>query len=312
MVSRNSRFAVLTAFVLAAVSAAAQSPSDPPRFRAAVDLVALSVTVTDKQQEFVRGLTRDDFVVYENGVPQAITYFRAENVPLDLAVVVDTSASMAEKIGLVRESVGDLVGTLREGDRASLVAFQQRVSVRQQMTSDLAAVGGALRGMTMQGNTALFDAMYVTLTELGRQGGALGASREVRRRAIVVLSDGEDTTSYITPDRVQEVARRAGATVYVVALRPDTSTTEKYSPRDYALKKIAEESGGQAFFPREIDEVESIYAGIGAELSSQYALGYIPREAPGNGEWRQVQVRVVGGRNLTPRTRAGYYASDRS
>lgn len=291
----------------AVISAGAQSRPPGTPFRAGVDLVALTVTVTDSRNEFVKGLTRDDFAVYENGVEQPITYFGVADIPLDLALVVDTSASMHQKIALVRRSAGGLVRVLRQGDRAALITFQQRVSVHQEMTANLVAVGDALQGITVQGSTALFDALYVTLDALRKQTPAPRPEADVRRRAIVVLSDGDDTASYTTPDQVHELARVSGVAVYVVALH-SASQAQKYSPRDYSLRKLAEETGGQAFFPTALAEIESIYDGIGAELSSQYALGYVPREPAGNGEWRRLNVRVTGGRGVTPRTRAGYYA----
>lgn len=279
-----------------------------PTFRSGIDLVALTVTVTDERKEFVRGLTASDFAVFENGVRQPISYFAASEVPLDLALVVDSSASMEPHLGLVQRSAAGLVDALRPGDRAAVIEFRNTVRTMQAMTTELSAVRGAIAQITASGGTALHQALYVTLSEFA--GG--GRGEPLRRRAVVVLSDGKDTSSLVSADDVLDRARHAGVSVYVVALRTAFQEAEaggKYSPLSFGLRQLAAETGGRAFFPTRPADIEQIYELIGAELSSQYALGYVPRGSQRRGEWRTVSVRVPGREGLEPRTRAGYFAS---
>lgn len=275
-------------------------------FRSGIDLVALTVTVTDRRQGFVRGLAASDFVVLENGVPQPISYFAATEVPLDLALVLDSSASMLPHVDLVRRAAAGLVDTLRPGDRAAVIEFQNTVRTIQSMTAELPEVKGAIAQLDARGGTALHEAIYITLSEFARD------RDQVRRRAIVVLSDGKDTQSLVSADDVRDRARHTGVSVYVVALRTPFQEAEaggKYSPLSFGLRQLAAETGGRAFFPAAATDIAGIYELIGSELSSQYALGYVPLQPRRLGEWRSVSVRVPGREGLEPRTRAGYFAS---
>jgi Ca-activated chloride channel homolog len=283
-----------------------------PAFQTGVDLVALTVTVTDTTNQYVRNLALDDFTVFEDGVAQPVSFFGVSDVPLDLALLIDASASMQPQMAMVRRAASGLLGTLKRGDRAALIEFRDQVALGQPMTDDLPRVVAALDSISAHGGTSLYNALYVTLRDF--QKAALDRST-VRRRAIVVLSDGADTGSLISFDDVLDLARRAGVTVYTVAmqsrLRPPGGALPRryFSQADYAMRAIAEETGARAFFPATGIEVRDVYDTIASELASQYAIGYTSRNVQQDGAWRHVVVRVASRPGLRSRTRTGYFAA---
>ena len=309
------------AVLLAPASGAAQPSSPAPTssaghatFRAATDLVALTVSVTGADRQPVGDLDASDFVVLEDGVEQPVSFVSVSEVPLDLVLLVDASSSMRDKIGMAREAVKGLTHVLRPGDRVGLVEFRDRLVQRQPLTENREAVHAALDRMTTQGGTALYNALYVSLSGLEKP--AVRASR-IRRQCIVVLSDGEDTSSLIGYEEVLEQARRRGVTVYAVALRSPAKVAlargrpgemKALMEADYALRTLARDTGGQAFFPTDATELGTIYAVISTELGQQYAIGYTPHNTTRDGAWRRVLVRIPSHPNARLRTRAGYFA----
>jgi Ca-activated chloride channel family protein len=292
--------------------AARTARSGQPDFRTSVDLVSLTVTVTDRERRFVQGLRSDDFVVLEDGVPQPVTFFGVETVPLDLALLVDSSSSMRDELEIVRDAAAGLLRMLRAGDRASLVEFRQGVRVAEALTGDLGKVAAALRGIRPGGATSLYNALYVTLKEFQKRAVVDG---DVRRRAIVVLSDGEDTTSMLSFEDVLEQAKRSGVVIYTISLRasaglpPEILGNQRSTMEaDYGMRALAYDTGGRAFFPKASRELKAIYADVGQELAAQYALGYVPSNPMRDGTWRHVAVRVSRRPDVRPRTRSGYYA----
>ena len=201
------------------------STADAPRpstFKSGVDVVALNVTVIDPEQRPIGDLGRQDFAVFEDGVQQQISYFETSVVPLDLAILVDTSVSMGPKLPFVKKAATTFAGLLRPGDRAAVLGFSNQVHVLTPFTDNLAEVTGAIDRTQAGGATALYNAVYVALREFGR---AVAPGDPVRRRAIVVLSDGEDTASLLSFDEMLAEARRAGVTVYTIGLRTDAFTS---------------------------------------------------------------------------------------
>lgn len=287
--------------------------SGPP-FKSGVELVALTVTVTDARQRLVSDLTASDFVVLEDGVPQPVTFFDAGRVPADLTLLVDASASMKDKLPLVQDAASDLLRTLRPGDRASLVEFRTTVQVMQPLTSDIDKVVEGLRHLQAEGSTSLYNAMYVTLRELQAQ---KQDASPVRRRAVVVLSDGQDTNSLLPFDDVLEVARRSGVTVYTVALKSETESvmlrtdprlSQKVEQSDYAMRALAAETGARSFFLSKATELKQVYSAVAAELASQYSIGYVSSNVNRDGAWRRLLVRIAQHAGVRSRTRSGYYA----
>lgn len=292
-------------------SAQLEAPSGGPTFRAAVDLVALTVAVTDREDRYIAGLQPEDFQVFEDGVAQPLSFFGVADVALDLALLVDTSASMTGQMALVRRAAGGLVRQLQAGDRGSLVEFRDVVRVVQPMTSDLGLIDEGLDGLQPAGGTALHNAIYIAIKNFERH---VQDTLEVRRQAIVVLSDGDDTTSLLGFDEVLDLARRHGVTIFTVGLRPALERIRgagqggHFSQSTFALRSLARETGGQSFFPDEAHELGPVYAAIANELSHQYALGYTPTNPRQDGTYRRVVVRIASRPEARSRTRAGYFA----
>jgi Ca-activated chloride channel homolog len=310
------RVAAVVLVFAASATGRAEVPGATPdnaTFHTRTDLVALNVTVTNRQDKHVAGLQADQFVVTEDGVRQPVEFFAAGSVPLDLSILIDASASMKGKMALARDAAAGLVRSLRSGDRASLVEFRDAVRIRQPLTSDTHAVETALAQIEPRGSTSMYDALYIALKELTR---AERAPREVRRQAIVLLSDGDDTASLSSYEDVSELARRAGILIYSASVRsPGEVAREKLAnggrtfdgQGDYCLKALAQDTGGRAFFPKAPAELKGVYERIAEELGSQYALGYVPTNERRDGAWRRVAVQVLAG-DARPRTRTGYFA----
>ena len=213
------------------------------------------MTVTDAERKFINNLAAQDFQVFEDGIQQPVSFFGVADVPLDVALLVDGSASMLETLPMARNAAIGLVRTLRPQDRASLVEFRNTVRVSQAMTGDIPQVVAAIDGITASGGTSLYNALYVTLKDFQK---LAGADAGVRRRTIVVLSDGEDTGSLIGFDEVLDLARRSGVTIYTVALKSESQILRQraqqggrryFSQADYSMRALAEETGARAFFP---------------------------------------------------------------
>lgn len=302
--------------------AAVQQPTDtqpavPPQpagttFRSNTELVALNVTVTDPVEHYVTGLSKDDFAVFEDGVPQDVTFFAASNVPLDLTIMIDTSASMSDKIGLVREAAINFVHTLRSGDRAEVLGFSERAQVLAPFSGNVASLEAAISSTQPHGSTALYTSLYVAVEDLSR---LQREQHDVRRQAIVVLTDGEDTASLLSFDDLLTAAKRAGVAVYSISVvspvdtrKLDDSGHRFSNESDFALKTLSQDTGARAFFPMQLKDLNGVYQQIAQELSSQYSLGYMPR-AHDDGAFHRLAVRILHHPGARSRTRSGYYAS---
>lgn len=279
-------------------------------FRTGVDLVALNVVVTDKQQKYVTGLTAQNFAVYEDGVQQDVSFFAAKDVPLDLAILLDTSASMTDKMSTMQAAAVGFAQTLRPGDRLSVVDIKDGVHILHPLDGDIAAASAAIRSTVPRGGTALYNGLYTSLKDMVKQRRLNG---EVRRQAIVVLTDGDDTASVMTYDDVMDVAKQAGIAIYTItlhsqyeSLRPVTTARAYFSTGDFSMKSLAQETGARAFFPTSINDLASIYSSIAEELATQYALGYTSKNPKRDGAYRRVIVRVLDPAGAQTRTRNGY------
>ncbi len=285
-------------------------------FRTGTEIVVLNVTVTDKEGRYIRGLSKNDFAVFEDGVAQEVSFFAASDVPLDLAILLDTSASMGEKMPLVHEAAVGFAHTLRPIDRAAIVGFDNQVQMLTSFTNDVPALEKAIRRTRAHGGTSLYTALYIALEEF-RKDAKERQNNEVRRPAIVVLTDGEDTASLVSFDDVMDAAKRAGVSIYPISI------TSKYEAKkleasgdrrffnqaDYGLKALAQETGARAFFPLDIKELDGVYGQIAEELSLQYSLGYAPRNTRQDGSFRKIAVQVLSRPDARPRTRSGYFAA---
>jgi Ca-activated chloride channel family protein len=297
--------------VLATTAAAQQPVADNGQsvFRSSASLVALNVTVTDGKR-FVGGLQSTDFEIYEDGIRQAVQFFDSSGIPVDLILLLDTSASMRDKITIVHEAALGFLRTLRQHDRGAIVAFNDGVDVLQTLTSDRDLLAAAVSRAQPRGATALRNALYIAIKQFGRlaqQGG------DVRRQAIAVLTDGQDTSSLISFEDVLDLSRKSGVNIYTIALRSDSPvpgdrTRHQYSESDYSMKMLATETGGQAFFPDFVQDLKGVYALIADELSNQYSIGYSPSNSRADGRFRRVVVKMPSHPDLRPRARPGYTA----
>ena len=292
-------------------SADGVSPQPPAVFRSGASMVALNVTVLDGKKP-VAGLGAQDFEVYEDGVQQNVRFFESQRVPLDVILLLDTSSSMGHKMAVVHKAAREFMKMLRPDDRGAVVAFADSVRVVQPLTSDSTAITEAINSTAAKGATSLYNAIYVALKQFGRNASDTG---DVRRQAIAVLSDGEDTASVVAFDDVMALAKKTGVGIYTIALqselaalRSGSGQKRSFSEAEYAMKSLAQETGAQSFFPASVNELKGVYDAITAELASQYSLGYSPTNPRSDGRYRRIIVRVSTNPNFRPRTRTGYIA----
>ena len=300
-----TRAAAALAVTLAVATAVAQQP-DQPAFRTGVDLVALNVTVTDGDNRYLTDIEQASFQLYEDGALQDITFFTRIQLPIALALLMDTSASMTEKMSTAQQAAVGFAERLRDEDQASVIDFDSRVDILQGFTNSIDELKAAIRRTSAGGSTSLYNAIYISLKELGKVGATTVG--EIRRQAIVMLSDGEDTSSLVEFDEVLELAKRSATVIYSIGLRSrDIRTRHGFREADFVLRQLAQETGGRAFFPEHADDLPEIYQRISDELSSQYTLGYISKNPLQDGRWRRIVVRVDRP-NVAARTKQGYYA----
>jgi Ca-activated chloride channel homolog len=278
-----------------------------PSFRSGIDVVSLNVTVADGAGRFVTNLDRDTFSVYEDGIKQQLTFFNRSNLPIALSVLLDTSASMEDKMQTAQDAAIGFVKKLRPQDFGQIIDFDSRVIIAQPFTNSVPDLEQAIRKTTAGGSTSLHNAIYISLKELKKI--QARSADDVRRQAIVVLSDGEDTSSLVGFDEVLELAKRSETAIYAIGLRgrgPD-HVRGAFNEADFVLRQLSQETGGRVFFARTATELTGIYEQISDELSSQYMLGYQSRNPKRDGAWRRVVVRV-NEPGATARTKQGYYA----
>lgn len=285
-----------------AIETLEQQPPQPPSFRTGVDVVSLNVTVTDGQERFVTDLTQDDFLLYEDGVLQETTYFARRQLPIALALLMDTSASMDERMTTAQEAAIGFSRRLRPEDLAEIIDFDSRVDILQSFTNSVDALEEAIRLTSAGGSTSLYNALYISLRELKK---APLRVEDVRREAIIVLSDGEDTSSLVSFEEVLDLAHRSETAIYSIGLKSDEEGSG-FREADFVLRELAQETGGRAFFPDQVEELAGIYQQISDELSSQYSLGYVSANPLRNGQWRRIVVQLKR-ENTIARTKQGYF-----
>jgi Ca-activated chloride channel family protein len=275
-----------------------------PTFRGGIDVVSLNVTVTDGGKTFVRDLERGDFAVFEDGVKQELTYFTKAQLPIALSLLIDTSASMEDKIRTAQEAATGFVKRLRPNDLGQVIDFDNRVTILQNFTANQELLDGAIRRTVANGSTSLHNAIYISLKELKKV--RAKDTEDVRRQAIIVLSDGEDTSSLVPFEEVLELAKRSEVSIYTIAIRGRDVGSRGFNEAEFVLKQFAQETGGRSFFPSAVSELEGIYAQIGDELASQYTMAYESRNPRRDGRWRRIVVRTTRP-NTVARTKQGYY-----
>lgn len=283
--------------------ATASAPTDINNIKVRVDLVNVLVTVTNKRNHLESGLAKEDFRVFEDNQPQTIRYFSREtDLPLRIGVLVDTSASIRERLQFEQDAAIDFLSTtLRSGkDLAFVEAFDVQPQIVQDYTDDMGKLSQAIRGLRAGGVTTLFDAIYQSC----RQKMLVFPPLEpYLRRVIIIISDGEDNQSEHTREEALAMAQRAEVTLYAV------STSEAGTPGygDKVLRRLAEATGGRAFFPFKADDTAADFRQIARELRSQYSLAYVSTNRAHDGTFRSISVEAVQ-KGLQVRARPGYFA----
>jgi VWFA-related protein len=300
-----------TVLGLALAPAAAQTPpAQPPPVKpftleVDVDVVSVTAVVFDKSGRPVRGLGPKDIELFENGVRQEVSYFREassegnpeEQVPLTVVLALDTSGSMNENIRFLREAVLNFVYKLEEVDTALVVSFNESVKGSAEFTGDIDRLERFVEGLQAWGGTSLYDAIHYALLRIKDQPG---------RKAVIVFSDGADTTSSMEDKEVVDYARAVEATVYSIGFKGSGLLAS--SPRGF-LRKIASETGGQFFAPDKVGELIKVFNEISEELKNHYLLAYTPTRPP-DGSWREISVKV-NRPGSEVRVRKGYFALKR-
>ena len=306
--NRASLAAALVVVSLTAHASAQPQTKQAPSFRTTIDIVSLNVTVIDGANRYLTDLEQSDFSVFEDGVKQDLVFFTRRPQPIAMSLLLDSSASMEAKLETLQLAATNFVRRLRPNDLAQVIDFDSRVSIRQTFTASHADLEAAIHQAVSGGSTSLHNAIYISLKELGKIR-ALN-EEDVRRQALVVFSDCEDTSSLFSFEEVLDLAKRSETSIYTIALRGTDTNTRGFREAEFVMRQLAQETGGRPFFPVKIEDLDGVYAQIADELASQYTLGYTSKNTRNDGAFRRVVVQVAKP-NVTPRTKRGYYAPGR-
>ncbi len=271
--------------------------------RKRVDEVNVVFTVTDKRGHFVKDLTQSDFRVYDDSKPaESIRSFRREtNLPLRVGLLIDASNSVRDRFKFEQESAIEFLNQIirRTSDKAFVIGFDTTPEVTQDFTDDTNALSHGVRMLRPGGGTAMYDAIYYACRDkLMRD-----KSSEATRRAIILLSDGEDNQSRVSREEAVEMAQRAEVIIYAIS----TNTSGLKLRGDKIMEHFAEETGGKAFFPFKIEDVSNAFSEISDELRSQYDVSYKPTDFVPDGKYRKIEI-LADNKKYKVRARKGYYA----
>jgi len=283
----------------------AQISSDTP-FRSEVTRVNMLFTVTDKRGRFVTDLTKNEFQVFENKKPQNILEFTSEtDLPLRLAILIDTSNSIRDRFHFQQEAATNFINSVvRDQDKATIVSFDTAAELAADMTNNTNVLENAIRRMRPGGGTALYDAIYYACKEKLIKDQPMYKFR----RAMVILSDGDDNDSRYSRDQALEMAQRADTVIYTIS----TNISHVATDGDKVMRYFAEQTGGVCFFPFEAKDLNQSFENIANELRHQYNLFYRPEPLNNDGRYHEVQIKVKGRKDLIVRARRGYYARRQS
>jgi Ca-activated chloride channel homolog len=298
------RFACALALLLAA--GARPSAQQVPVFRAGVDLVNVTATVVDRKGQLVGGLQADDFEVFEDGQKQAVRYFAtgdardAAGGDMHLGLLLDVSESMGEDIKFTRTAAIKFLNTLVDAVDVTVVDFDTEVRAARYGQNDFPRLIERIRLQKTAGMTALYDAIGVYLD---------GASGQDGRKIMLLYTDGGDTGSSIRFGELLDLLRASDVTVYTIGELEHQSSSGRDRARAI-LQSISETTGGQAFFPSSVKDLDLAYGKVLAEIRAQYTMGYLSTNDRPDGSWRKVEVRIArkDGKDLRIRSRKGYFA----
>ncbi len=270
-------------------------------FRKDVDEVMLHATVVDDKQHIITNLDRTAFTVFEDGKPQNIISFHHVDIPVAMGIVIDNSGSMREKRSKVNQAALNLVRSSNPRDEVFIVNFNDEQYLDQDFTHDLLKLKEALEKIDARGGTALYDAVVASADHLKQ-------NARLEKKVIFLVTDGEDNASSETLEQaVKQLQLEGGPSVYAIGILGDEDHPKRAKK---ALQIIADRTGGIAFFPKTLDEVDNISRTIANDIRNQYAIGYKPLSPKKAGEFRQIRVeaKAKGHSKLVVRTKSGYYA----
>jgi Ca-activated chloride channel family protein len=273
-----------------------------------VEVITVPVTVLDNRNRFVQGLKQTDFEVLEDGAPQDITSFAVTESGVTAELLIDTSGSMTSRLPDVKRAAIEFIRQMRMNDVTKISQFDDTIKPLIDFSSDKAALEQAIGTAKIGGETAMYNALWRALGDLQRRKETDEASR--RHRAIVLLTDGEDTGSAVTAEEVMTQARRADVLVYCLSLdRPNGAPPAEDSTAAIFLRELADQTGGRPFFTV-VGELPKLYRQLSDELRNQYVLGYVPSSVNARGRWRSITVHVKNRNNLRLRHRLGYFSTN--
>ena len=302
--TRRSRLGLTAVAVLFAPASWAQAPASPPPItvEADIQMVAVTAVVFDKGGHFVRGLTPKDIQVLEDGVPQDVTIFREarggeDQIPLSVALVLDTSGSMKESLTFLQEAATSFAYKLDDVDQTLVVSFNETVKGSSEFSDDLDRAERFINGLQAWGGTSLYDAVDYSLSRIKDRSG---------RKALVVFSDGADTTSALDAKAVIERAKAIEATIYGIAFKGNNPGFGGGSAKGF-FNRLADETGGAVYSPDKVGDLLKVFSAIADELRNHYLLAYSPTKAPDDA-WRKLEVKVARP-GVEVRVRKGYVAA---
>jgi Ca-activated chloride channel family protein len=284
---------------------AAEPPADSSETRIVLDVTRVNMlfTVTDKRGRFITDLTKEDFQVFENKKSQAIQEFTAESdLPLRIAILIDTSNSVRDRFKFEQEAAVEFIKSVvrPRQDRAMIVSFDTEAELVADLIDDPEKLATAVRSLRPGGGTALFDAIYFAARDKLQQ----DQPRHKFRRAIIIVSDGDDTQSRKTREQGLEMAQKSDCVIYAIS----TNISRIDTDGDKILKYLTAETGGQAFFPFKVTDLSQSFENIANELRHQYNIFYRPEPLKTDGLYHRVDLKVANRKDLVVRARKGYYA----
>ncbi|MBI2683616.1 MAG: VWA domain-containing protein [Acidobacteriales bacterium] len=271
--------------------------------RSDVDLVLVSVTVTDPLNRLVTGLEKDNFVILEQNIKQDIRHFSSEDAPISLGVVFDLSGSMKNKIDKAKDAVIEFFKTANPQDEFFMVTFANRPELLHDFTTSIEDIQGKLVYAVPNGQTALLDAVYLAMNKM----------RTARhpKKALLMISDGGDNHSRYTDNEIKKLVQEADVQIYAIGIYDLYRSTEEEIRGPYLLSQLTDATGGRTFSINDVSELSDTAVKIGVELRNQYVLGYRPSNKMRDGKWRKLKVKLNAPKGLpllNVHARQGYYA----
>lgn len=288
-----------------------QNPQKDFKIGVNVDLVVVHTTVVDKNGQFISGLKKENFRLFEDGINQNIVSFSQEDVPVSLGIVIDTSGSMRNKFDDVTKGALAFMRSSNPNDEVFLIGFNEEVQLLEDYTNDVDLISDDLNNTVVTGGTALWDAIYLSVQK--------AQSGSKPKKAVIVITDGEDRDSYYKLDEMVAKVQESDVQVYAVGFlneAPDKGifghwTKSEPEKAHDALQRIADETGAKAFFPKDISDIHRIVSEVAFELRNQYSISYVSSNAARDGAWRRIRIALdpppTGGQKV--RYRTGYFAS---